>query len=278
MHIRQPRSIIAGFGSGAGVPPVPLSGAEVRRAFTLIEVLVVIGVTALLLAILLPVLASAGDSARIAHSGSNLRQLGAATHTYLTNYNNHLPQYAWDVGGGNMAIIAALFGGKKGELPFFGINEVGADRRPLNRYLGPRMDEDEEMPVFESPLDIGQPDTGFGATDSLYDYLGSSYTMNDHALDGEQFSTLIPAVGPDGRPGGRMPPVEDTTRTWVIAEHPIYNYQQDGDRRQRWYDGEVRASMWFLDGHTALAVEIPPGVTNTTKDYTFLPSRDWIFP
>jgi prepilin-type N-terminal cleavage/methylation domain-containing protein len=249
-----------------------------RRAFTLIEVLVVIGITALLLGILLPVLASASDTARISHSGSNLRQLGAATHTYLTNYNNHLPQYAWDVGGGNMAIIAALFGGKKGELPFFGIDQVGADRRPLNRYLGPRADENEEVPVFESPLDIGQPDTGFGATDSLYDYLGSSYTMNDHALEGEGFSTLIPTVGPDGRPGGRMPPIEDTTRTWVIAEHPIYNYQQDGDRRQRWYDGEVRASMWFLDGHTALAVEIPPGITNTTKDYTFLPSRDWVFP
>lgn len=252
----------------------------IRRAFTLIEVLVVIGIIAILMAILIPALRSASMSSKMATTGSNLKQIGAAIHAYLNTYENHLPQKAWDIGGGTRVIVGALFGGKRGTLPFFGINQVGSDERPLNRFisgnLGPLDNgRDQEMTVFQSPLNIGQPDTGFGAASSLYDYLGSSYTLNDHSLDGEEFSTLVPAIGPDGRPGGRMPRIADTTKTWVVAEHPIYNYQQGGNRRQAWYNGDVRASMWFLDGHVLLGARIPEGVVNTTPDYTFLPTPDW---
>lgn len=55
-----------------------------RRAFTLIEVLVVIAVIALLIAILLPVLGKARKSARATVCMSNLRQHG----TGLVSYNN----------------------------------------------------------------------------------------------------------------------------------------------------------------------------------------------
>ncbi len=44
---------------------------------------------------------------------------------------------AAEVAPGVEAIIGALFGGKRGELDFYGINDIGADRRPLNTYLSP---------------------------------------------------------------------------------------------------------------------------------------------
>lgn len=254
-----------------------------RHGFTLMELLVVIGILVTLMAILLPAVSRARLSSYAAVSSSNLRQLGMATSDYLTRWNNHLPQMAWDVGGGQMQIIGALFGGKKGQLPFYGINEVGAVRRPLNRYvrpgvldMDPKSREIIQMEEFLSPLDTGQPDTGFGAATTLYDYLGSSYTLNDHANTSEAHWTLVPRVGPDGTPGGRMPRVADPTKTWLLAEHPIYNYQEGGDRGQAWYAGNVKAAMIFVDGHTRASVPIPPQPVNTTPDYTYLPSPDWL--
>jgi hypothetical protein len=69
-----------------------------------------------------------------------------------------------------------------------------------------------------------------------------------------------------------MPPVLAPTKTWVLAPHPIYNYQEDGDRMHRWYGDSknVLANLLFLDMHVATQVRVPPGVVNTTSDYTFL--------
>ncbi|MGI9014907.1 MAG: type II secretion system protein [Phycisphaerales bacterium] len=243
------------------------------RAFTLIELLVVIGVTAILIGLLLPALRGASQTSRVTTSCSNLRQIGTALTSYLNNNNNHLPQVTWDVGGGNEVIIATLFGGKRGTLPAFGIDQIGADRRPLNRYLASaKFDPDEEVPIFESPLDRGGPLGPGAATNSMYDALGTSYALNDHSLNGDADATLIPSRSADGTPGGRMPRIKDPTKTWVLGEHPIYNYQEGGDRGLRWYDGsEVRACLWFMDGHTLAGAHIPEGIENTTDDYTFLP-------
>lgn len=55
-----------------------------RRAFTLIEALVVIGVIGLLLAIILPAVLSAREAGRRTQCGANLRQIGVALNGYLT--------------------------------------------------------------------------------------------------------------------------------------------------------------------------------------------------
>ncbi|MEM6259430.1 MAG: prepilin-type N-terminal cleavage/methylation domain-containing protein [Planctomycetota bacterium] len=56
-----------------------------RRAFTLIELLVVVSIIALLIAILLPVLGAARDSAKAIQCGSNLKQLGIAQFAYTSD-------------------------------------------------------------------------------------------------------------------------------------------------------------------------------------------------
>jgi general secretion pathway protein G len=61
----------------------------------LIELLVVIGIIALLAAILFPVFAAARGKARQAACLSNLRQIGAATQMYVSDYDGYFP-YAKD--------------------------------------------------------------------------------------------------------------------------------------------------------------------------------------
>ncbi|MBU0641555.1 MAG: DUF1559 domain-containing protein [Planctomycetes bacterium] len=60
--------------------------------FTLIELLVVVAIIALLMAVLLPALSQARARARVSVCMSNLRQLGAATHTYGTEHEGALPR------------------------------------------------------------------------------------------------------------------------------------------------------------------------------------------
>ena len=74
-----------------------------RRAFTLVELLVVISIIALLVSILLPVLGKARFQAKVVLCMTNLRQWGLMHNMYASDYNGKLPVVeapginAWDV-------------------------------------------------------------------------------------------------------------------------------------------------------------------------------------
>ena len=66
-----------------------------RCAFTLIELLIVMGIIATLMAILLPALASSREEARSVICTTHLEQIFKASYMYSTANDDRLPHYGW---------------------------------------------------------------------------------------------------------------------------------------------------------------------------------------
>jgi len=88
------------------ISPRPFRANMVQRvfAFTLVELLVVIGIIALLISVLLPAMSRARESAKAIACGSNLRQIGAAIYMYGNENKGLLPVgcLAINSSGGNL--------------------------------------------------------------------------------------------------------------------------------------------------------------------------------
>jgi len=257
----------------------------VRRGFTLVELLVILAVLSTLIGLLLPSLAGAKESARTLACAARLRQIALATQMYLDASKGALPQMNLEVPEGGTDIRATLFGGKRGQLSIYHADTLGIAHRPLNAFLSstPTPADDEARPieheVFRSPCDRGADDLALGLpgtsnVPSIYDAIGTSYVLNDHGLNGPGEKTLIPSAG------GRMPRVDHPARTWLAASSPIYAFEFDGDRGQRWYSKDkTEANMIFVDLHARVRVRIPNilcEIENDTPDYTFMPRPDWM--
>jgi prepilin-type N-terminal cleavage/methylation domain-containing protein len=73
-----------------------------RRAFTLVELLVVMAIIGVLAALLLPALGKAKNQAGKATDLSNLRQIMLALQVYASDNGDVLASANWDDGGGNL--------------------------------------------------------------------------------------------------------------------------------------------------------------------------------
>ena len=91
-------------------PRAPQTPARRRRGFTLVELLVVVGILAVLIGILLPVMGRAREKARQTKCLANLRSLGQAMFLYANDFRDRLPngnpRGVWiDYDGANHVVV-----------------------------------------------------------------------------------------------------------------------------------------------------------------------------
>ena len=90
-----PSSNVPAEAQGHRFPRHQEAFVSLRKAFTLVELLVVIGIIALLISVLIPALQKARQQAQLVACGAQLRQIGVLLATYAGENRGFYPPLAW---------------------------------------------------------------------------------------------------------------------------------------------------------------------------------------
>ena len=266
-----------------------------KKAFTLVELLVVISIIALLLSILLPALNKAKEHAKLSVCLSNMKQLYYTFKVYMEDneyrfpFNDNLPSpdqnhdrfyFAW--GDGEFA-----YGGAEQNLFTF----LAKMPLPEDRMLYPYA---KDFDLFRCPADKGEnllpmqwwkPTTFFA--------VGSSYRYNYYPWNNPLPSGLAAEMGIAGRKENWVP---HPSRYILLHEPPAlrWNYQDIGARWFLWHfarggttladPGEARSAfisnILFVDGHAGthdFTDALVDPTTGKANNYICEPTAEWIW-
>ena len=181
-----------------------------RRAFTLIELVVVIAIIAVLAALLFPALGAAKARAQRTVCVNNLHQISVGIHLYLDDQNNASP------GNTNAA-----------RLPFVSWTDY---RQFVNNYVGIKGASSAQDKVFACPADTFFYDmSGNGrgyVPQPMHEQADHAFTS--YAFNAGQFTTPARTNAPAttnnyGIAGQRLETVPHPSRTVLLAEVPAYS-------------------------------------------------------
>jgi prepilin-type N-terminal cleavage/methylation domain-containing protein/prepilin-type processing-associated H-X9-DG protein len=111
------------------------------RAFTLIEVIVVLAIIAILMSMVYPMYTSISERAKATKDLSNLRQIGIATQTYLNDNDQILPaSITWPGTGASPVLYPKYIATRQVfQSPFDKRNLAGTDTDPVSYSINTNM-------------------------------------------------------------------------------------------------------------------------------------------
>lgn len=229
------------------------------KGFTLVELLVVISIVALLIAVLLPALGKARDTARIIQCASNERQMGVAFMIYANEDANYSLPHNSSLAHGNDALDTS-----RGDVTYNAWWMMD-----ISQYMGANHWSDHDPKQWGSqkdPVDLAIP----GLICPL-----TNIPDRGPVLEGRDYTYNVSAT--TGRPDRGPPPFwSPTTRVWYMpgfnldeigAHMPLERMLLVGDgfvygtenwstftnalARGKGHGGD-KLNFLFMDGHVAL--------------------------
>jgi prepilin-type N-terminal cleavage/methylation domain-containing protein/prepilin-type processing-associated H-X9-DG protein len=217
----------------------------VRSGFTLLELAISLALVSVLLATLLPALASARIVSYRKQSADNQRRIGQAWLTYLQEHADEFPyvpvQPAWRYGGVRFSAVD--------EQPFLDT------QRPLTPYVSSARAGKKREELFRCPADrgISGETTGVGtAGRTVYRAHGTSYRANAKLLDAR-------LAGLDETHRGlRRAEITTVPSRLVVMGEPIwFEIHEKTGRDAIWYSDTDKGNLLFLDGSVRYMTILP---------------------
>jgi prepilin-type N-terminal cleavage/methylation domain-containing protein/prepilin-type processing-associated H-X9-DG protein len=213
-----------------------MSLRALRSGFTLLELAISLAVVSVLLATLLPALATARLASYREQSADNQRRIGQAWLVYLQEHAEEFPyvpvQPAWRYGGVRFSTVD--------EEPFLD------SERPLAPYVASGRSGSTRESLFHCPADRGitGETTGVGTAErTVYRAHGTSYRANAKLLDAR-------LAGIDGvHRGLRRAEIATVPSRLLVMGEPIwFEIRENTGRDAVWYSDEDKGNLLFLDG------------------------------
>lgn len=243
-------SVVAFDKPEAGRHGRKLEACVTSRAFTLIELLLVVAIIVVLAALLLPTLVRGRISAQRAKCLNNLRQLGLATHLYWDDNAGSCFRYGGvSTNGGELYWFGWLGPGPEGQRPF------DITQAALFPYLHGR--GVELCPAF----DYASPQVKLKATGAAYGYgynwylstPGNQSPMNVNRLRAPVATALLADAAQVNTWQAPASPGNPMLEEWYYVD--TGSNQPNGHFRHA-----HRANVVFCDGHAAAERFVPGSI------------------